>query len=236
MNETEELRALMEADRWIDRVTAQRGHLAEMIDLEALEVQLRLFARSLSDAKALQTPVRSAYEQAQAEANRLAKRAGDLEATLAASTANARELTALHKELEHVRQLQATGEDRELELLIEVEPLDEAVARIKSLAQPAMLRRGELLVTIGELQASLDEELGALRLARAERSNALSAELLARYEAILKRVGTSGAAQIDAGRCDGCRIALSPLDHDRFKAQPEGTFMPCPECGRLLLP
>jgi predicted nucleic acid-binding Zn-ribbon protein len=226
----------MEADRWIDRVTAQRSHLPESIDLEALEVQLRLFAKSLNDAKAAQAPIRSSYEQAQAEATRLAKRAGDLEATLSTSTANARELAALHGELEHVRQLQSTGEDRELELMIEVEPLDEAVARIKALAQPAMLRRGELLVTISELQASLDEELVALRDARVDRSRALSNELLSRYEAILKRVGQSGAAQIDAGRCDGCRIALSPLDLDRWKAQPEGTFMPCPECARLLLP
>jgi predicted nucleic acid-binding Zn-ribbon protein len=236
VNETEELRALMEADRWIDRVSAQRSHLPESIDLEALEVQLRLFAKSLSDAKVVQAPVRSRYEQAQMEANRLAKRAGDLEATLSASTANARELAALHGELEHVRQLQATGEDRELELMIEVEPLDEAVARIKSLAQPAMQRRGELLATIGELQCSLDEELLALREARAQRAKALSSDLLSRYEAILKRVGASGAATIDAGRCDGCRIALSPLDLDRWKAQSEGTFMPCPECGRLLLP
>jgi uncharacterized protein len=236
VNETEELRALMEADRWIDRVSAQRSHLPESIDLEALEVQLRLFAKSLSDSKALQAPVRSSYEQAQAEATRLAKRAGDLEATLSASTANARELAALHTELEHVRQLQATGEDRELELMIEVEPLDEAVSRIKALAQPAMQRRSELLVTIGELQASLDEELRSLREARVDRAKALSDELLSRYESILKRVGASGAAQIDAGRCDGCRIALSPLDLDRWKGQPEGTFMACPECGRLLLP
>ena len=33
MNETDNLRALMEADRWIDRVTAQRNHLPEMAEL-----------------------------------------------------------------------------------------------------------------------------------------------------------------------------------------------------------
>jgi predicted nucleic acid-binding Zn-ribbon protein len=49
-------------------------------------------------------------------------------------------------------------------------------------------------------------------------------------------VGTSGAALVVEGRCDGCRLALSPLDFDRFKAQAPETFMDCPECGRLLLP
>jgi predicted nucleic acid-binding Zn-ribbon protein len=38
------------------------------------------------------------------------------------------------------------------------------------------------------------------------------------------------------GRCDGCRLALAPLDHDRFKSRALDTFMDCPECGRLLLP
>jgi hypothetical protein len=76
----------------------------------------------------------------------------------------------------------------------------------------------------------------ALRASRAERAAQLSPALLARYEDLLKRVGTSGAAQVDAGRCDGCRILLSPLDLDRWKALGEDSFMPCPECGRLLLP
>ena len=69
-----------------------------------------------------------------------------------------------------------------------------------------------------------------------ELANAVSPELLARYDAAFARVGTSGAAQVDAGRCDGCRIALSPLDVDRWKGQAEGSLMNCPECGRLLLP
>ena len=37
MSETDNLRALMEADRWIDRVTAQRNHLPEMAELVTVE-------------------------------------------------------------------------------------------------------------------------------------------------------------------------------------------------------
>ena len=110
------------------------------------------------------------------------------------------------------------------------------VNAVKERAQPAVARRTELQGVILQLQATLDEELASLREARHERAAALSPELLARYDAAFARVGTSGAAQVDAGRCDGCRIALSPLDHDRWKGQAAGTFMTCPECGRLLLP
>jgi predicted nucleic acid-binding Zn-ribbon protein len=236
VDETEQLRALMEADRWIDRVGSQREHLPETSELATLEVELRGFAAALQAAKAAQIPVRSAYEAAQHDTERLATRARDLEQRLTSSTANARELAAIHNELEHVRQLLSSGEDLELGLLIDVEPLDDAVSGIKAHAQPGLVRRGELQTTIAGLQSTLDEEITSLRAARVTRAGALSPELLARYQAVMSRVGVTGAAQVEAGRCDGCRIALSPLDVDRWKAQAPGSFMACPECGRLLLP
>jgi hypothetical protein len=226
----------MEADRWIDRVGSQRSHLPEMAELAALEEELRELIKALREAEAAQNPVRTAYEDAKSEAERLDRRASDLEKTLSASTANARELSAIQNELEHLRELLGRCEDRELELLLELEPLDEVVNAVKERAQPAVARRTELQGVILQLQATLDEELASLREARHGRAAALSPELLARYDAAFARAGTSGAAQVDAARCDGCRIALSPLDHDRWKGQAAGTFTNCPECGRLLLP
>ena len=236
MSETDDLRALMEADRWIDRVSAQKTHLPEMAELTALEVELRAQLKALNDAQAALTPVRSAYEATQHEGERLRARAETLDKTLSNSTANARELAALQTELQHVRELLGHSDDLELEQMMAVEPLEEAVSAIKAAAQPAVSRRGELQSTITELHASLDDELVALHEQRRERAGAVTPALLSRYEAAMKRVGTSGAAQVVSGHCDGCRIALSPLDLDRWKGQPDGAFMACPECGRLLLP
>jgi predicted nucleic acid-binding Zn-ribbon protein len=236
VNETENLRALMEADRWIDRVTAQRNHLPEMAELATVEEELRGLLTSLNEAQALLTPIRTSYEDAQRESGRLRTRADALDSTLSSSTANARELAALQNELVHVKELLARSEDLELDYLIELEPLEEVVNAVKAQAQPQVARRTQLQGDIASLQSGLDEELVSLREDRTQRASKLSGELLARYDAAFSRVGTSGAAQVDAGRCDGCRIALSPLDVDRWKGQAEGVFMPCPECGRLLLP
>lgn len=235
MSESDALRSLMEADRWVERVSAQRNHLAEMAELSTLEGELRGLLGALREAETALAPIRTAFEDAEKEAERLRRRVGDLDRTLAASTANARELTALQREVEHVRELLGRSEDRELEYLVALEPLEDEMAAIKARAQPGMGRRVELQAIIKDLQDSLDEELVALRATRAEKAQTLSAELLARYDYAYARVGGSGAAQVNAGRCDGCRIALSPLDVDRWKAQPAGTFMACPECTRLLL-
>ena len=61
MSETDDLRALMEADRWIDRVTGQKTHLPEMVELTALEGELRGLLKSLNEAQATLAPVRTAY-------------------------------------------------------------------------------------------------------------------------------------------------------------------------------
>ena len=226
----------MEADRWIDRVGSQRSHLPEIAELATVEDELRGLLKALQGARAAQAPVTTACDAAAREAERLRSREKSLDVTLAGSTANARELAALQNELQHVRELLERAEDVELEYLVALEPLDADVAAIKERAQPAVARRSVLQSDVLQLQSTLDEELVSLRNDRRTRAEALSRELLERYDAAFARVGTSGAAQVDTGRCDGCRIVLSPLDVDRWKGQAPGTFMPCPECGRLLLP
>jgi predicted nucleic acid-binding Zn-ribbon protein len=226
----------MEADRWVERVIAQRGHLPEMAELATIEDELRALVASLKEAQNTQAPVQKKYTELQSDADKLRKRAQDIQSKLDSSTANARELGALQTEIEHVRDLLSKAEDLEMDAFLELEPLDQVISDIKAAAQPKMDRRGVLQAQITELQATLDEEIASLRISRGERAKDVPEALLKTYEAAHLRVGISGAAQVENGRCDGCRIELSPLDFDRWKAQAEDTFMACPECGRLLLP
>ncbi len=236
MDQIDALRTLTDADRWIERVVAQRDHLPERGELEVLEVELRSLLAALHEAESAAGPVREAYESARESARRLLARAGDLERALASPNASARELAVTQHELEQVRARVATAEDEELTHLMELEPLDAAIAAIKAQAQPGVARRGQLQGEITQLRATLAEEIAALRLTRDERAAQLEPAWRRRYDDALARAGISGGAYVDAGRCDGCRIALSPLDLDRFRHLAPGVIMDCPECGRLLLP
>jgi uncharacterized protein len=226
----------MEADRWIERVRAQKTHLPELAELATLEAELRALLSDLRAAEADTEPLVKKRDAAATESLRLSKRAKDLDGALSSSRGNARDLSAMQAELTHIRQLLATSEDHELELLVELEPKEAAIEDIKHRAQPGVARRAELQAQIKELQSSLDDELIALASTRDETARAVPADLRVRYDAALARDGGSGAAQVIEGRCDGCRIALAPLDYDRFKSLPEDTFMDCPECDRILLP
>ena len=70
MSETDAIRALMEADRWIDRVTSQRSHLPEIAELASVETELRSLLIALREAEAELAPVRTAYDDAQRESER----------------------------------------------------------------------------------------------------------------------------------------------------------------------
>ena len=236
MEHLDTLRALLDADRWIERVIAQREHLPELEELSTLEGELRSLLAALHEAESAAEPVRHAYASAQATASKHLERARDLERALAASTGSARELGAMQHELEQVRARASAAEDEELDSLLALEPLEQTIAAIKERAQPGVARRGELQAGVAQLRESLDEEITALRATRDELAHGLGAPWRQRYDTARERAGTSGAARVDAGRCDGCRIALSPLDLDRFKHLDDGEVMDCPECGRLLLP
>lgn len=236
MEQLENLRALNDADRWIERVIAQREHLPELEELSSLESELRSLLAALQDAQHSADPVRRSYLDAQESARKLAARARDLEVALASSTGSSRELSAMQHELEQVRERVAAAEDDELNFLLELEPLDQSIAAIKERAQPGVARRAELQAELTQLRATLDEEIAALRASRTDLAHSLEAQWRQRYDSAMTRAGISGAAYVDAGRCDGCRIALSPLDLDRFRHLEAGVVMDCPECGRLLLP
>jgi uncharacterized protein len=235
VSEADALRALMEADRWIDRVRSQKTHLPESAELSVLEAELRSLLKDLHDAETALAPLKTDFDAVDSESRRLRNRAKDLDDALNASTASSRELSAIQGELTHVRTLLAEIEDRELALLESLEPAESRIEAIKQFAQPGVRRRAELLASIALLQGTLDEELVSLERDRDERALVVPSPLLTRYDAAMRRVGTSGAAQVVEGRCDGCRLALSPLDYDRYRAQPPDSFMDCPECGRLLL-
>lgn len=235
MTDLDALRALMEADRWLERVAAQRSHLPEAEELGRVEGELRGLAGALRSSQEASAPVRESLASTHAESARLEARARDLVGKLSQSAVAAPTLAALQRELDHVRELQSSVEDREIELLLEVEPLDEAVEHIKAAAAPLVARRAELQSQVAALQASLDDELVSLNVEREAKARAVPSALKERYDAALARVGVSGAAQVVGGRCDGCRIALAPLDLDRVKGLAEGEIGSCPECGRLLL-
>ena len=236
MTDAAALRALMEADRWIDRVIAQRDHLPEAGELTVLEGQLRGEVSAIRDAEGVVAPLRASYEDVAARADRIQRRRRELETALATSTSGARDLAAMQHELQSIAAQGDLADEEALELLESIEQHDNSIGQLREQIKPKLARREALRSTVDGLRASLDEEVSSLRTSRVELELAVPESLRVRYQRAMARVGTSGAAQVVDGRCDGCRIALAPLDLDRAKSQAGDSFTDCPSCGRILVP
>ena len=229
------LSELIDADRWIDRLTQQRGHLPESVELAAVEDELRRRVAELKVRESARANAAAALEQSQQRSEPLRQRLATLRAAARSATGGSRDLVALEKEITHVASDVARYDDQELILMESLEPLEAAVRDLKHETQPLIATRATLTATIAELQASIDDEVAAKRQARDDISAQLPDGVRRAYDEALRRAGVSGGAYVDGNRCDGCRIALSPLDLDRWR-QGSAAVSACPECGRVWVP
>jgi predicted nucleic acid-binding Zn-ribbon protein len=235
MSTTEQLRAVMDADRWVERVRQQDAHLPEREELATVTSAIDVLTQELRAARSTREPLQKNFETRTTEVDAARAKIRLLQDRLSASTGNAKELSALQHEIAALDETITSGEEGLLGMLEELEGLDEVIQRIAEAAPALLAQRDSLTETIRELSASLAEEVTALQESREQAANLLDGDLRKRYEESKKRVGISGAAQVDENCCDGCRIALSPLDFDRWRQSTATSLFSCPECGRLLL-
>lgn len=225
---------LVRADRLLERLRYQLTHSPEQQELSAVEVQLAELAGALRAVVAAMAPVRAEASEHGTTTASLHTREDDLERRLAQSTGGAKELAALTHELEVVRAARAASEDHELAQMLALEPLEEEERALRQAAEPLVARRTTLRAAVAAATQEREVAIEQVSEQRQDLARAVPPDVLAQYEQIRHRAGGAGAAFVEGGKCDACRLALSPLDLDHF-ARATGTFL-CPECGRILLP
>jgi predicted nucleic acid-binding Zn-ribbon protein len=147
---------------------------------------------------------------------------------------NPKELEGLQHEVERGRARRGQIEDRELQLMGEVEATQAAVA--EAVAELARVRDAweaqQRDLAAQEVEAN--EQVAALRARRALVAATIDAGQLALYEQLRREKQGRALSRVERGTCLGCRIALPLGLIQRARAGRE--FVPCPSCGRLLCP
>lgn len=147
---------------------------------------------------------------------------------------DAKALSAMIEEVEHLGRRISDLEDAELEVMEELEQAREKFDKISA-------RRGELDQRISEVVARRDEQVAALDTEIADAVSdreavvaTVPAPLVALYDKIAVNHGT-GAAKLEGGRCGGCRLEVNPADLRALRAAPADEVCRCEECGRILV-
>lgn len=149
---------------------------------------------------------------------------------------NPRELQALQDEIASLARRIGELEDKELEIMVGREPLEEEDAELSDQRDVLATRAEDLDRRITVAEAEIDAELESEAAGREAASSAVAPDLLAEYETLRADLDGVGVARLEHGTtCGGCHMKLSAVEVSRIKGLPADARIHCEDCGRLLV-
>lgn len=223
-------------DLEVDRVRHRRATLPESARVVELEAAQRALADSITSVSVEVADLELEQRKADNDVDLVRQRAAkDRQLLDSGSINDAKQLTSLQHELESLARRQSELEDVELEVM---ERLEEAQGR-----QSTLLAERDQIVT--DLAAAVDArdaalaalaaEEAAAQAARAAAAQLVAADLLTLYDKLRADNAGIGAAALHRGRCEGCRIELTPVDIERIRGAAPDEVLRCEECRRILV-
>ena len=223
-------------DLEVDRVRHRRAALPEAARVAELEAAQRTLADSITSVSVEVADLELEQRKADNDVDLVRQRAAkDRQLLDSGSINDAKQLTSLQHELESLARRQSELEDIELEIM---ERLEEAQGRQSAL----LAERDDMVADLAAAveardtaMAALAEEEAAAQAARAASAQAVAPELMTLYDKLRADNGGIGAAALHRGRCEGCRIELTPVDLERIRGAAPDEVVRCEECRRILV-
>jgi predicted nucleic acid-binding Zn-ribbon protein len=148
---------------------------------------------------------------------------------------DARALSSLLDEIEHLKIRVVELEDAELEAMEAVERAEAELAQAEAAAAAVEAELGQARA---EREAALDQaraEMAELRRRRQAVAEPLPVDLLELYEKLRARYSGVGAAELQGRRCAGCGLEATTADYDSYRAADPDEVLRCAECQRILV-
>lgn len=227
---------IQEHDTRVDQLRHRRATLPERAELAALEARRAALEARLGGVRTERDELAARQSNLEAQIEAAKARRAELERRLyGGQVAAARELAAMNDEVRqlgrHVNEL----ENRELEVMEALEPLDGELQAADVERDGIDTRAGELHGAIGQAEKEIDGEVEVELEARRPLAEAVPSELLARYEGLRRKLGGTGAARLAGSSCTGCHLTLPAMEVDRIKHAPPESVITCDNCGRILV-
>jgi len=223
-------------DTVVDQLRHRRATLPERAELARIDRR-----RGELDAQAKEVGgerdelgARQATLEQQIDASR-ARRAELERKMYGGQEADARALGAMNDEVRQLARHITELEDRELEVMEALEPLDAALAAADAEREALDGDTRRLLAAVAEAERALDADIATQRDARAGVAATLPDPLLTRYEKLRTRLGGTGAARLSGSSCGGCHLVLPAMEVDRIRKAPPDAVITCDQCGRILV-
>lgn len=230
------LLSVQDHDTAIDQLVHKKASLTQRAELAAVQSQIDALGARRREVAATRDELggRQAGLEEQIGASRARK--AEIERRLyGGQVTAARDLQAMDEEVKHLARHITELEDRELEIMEELEPVDAELAVVDADLDRLSARAEELRGAIAAQESEIDADLGRERADRAKLAAEVPDDLLARYEQLRRKLGGTGAARLVGGSCGGCHLQLPAMELDRVRKAPPDAIVYCDQCGRILV-
>jgi predicted nucleic acid-binding Zn-ribbon protein len=212
---------------------------AKLAELEEIEAALGetgglTEARDRVDhLRALQHEQEQRLRELEWDADKIKRRVVEDEAKLyGGRVRNPKELEGLQKDVAQSRARLREVEDRELELMADLEATQADLQRAQDELTRIHAAWEEMQRALNARQSDANATLADLRTARVKLVASVTSPILAEYERLRREKHGRAVSKIERSTCQGCRIALPMGTISRVRAGRE--LVHCPSCGRLL--
>ena len=223
-------------DTAIDQLRYRKEKMAERAELAAVEARLSAIETGTKDVRserdelgARQAGIESQIESSKARRTELEKR------MYGGQVAAARDLKAMDDEVRHLARHISDLEDREIEIMELIDPLDKTLDAADIEREGLEERAERLRDVISEAEVDIDVAIIEQTEARRTSAQQVPADLLGRYEQLRKKLGGTGAARLVGESCGGCHLALPAMEVDRIRKASPDAVVTCDQCGRILV-
>ena len=145
---------------------------------------------------------------------------------------NVKELQALQREIDQIRQANGEAEEELLTMMIEI---DGVKAEIKAKQESLLAAQQDWQQKKEALQAQISEIDQAIDKASIRRQSIaaeIAVDLMSRYELILSRRGGTAVVEVTGGICQGCYMNIPPqLWNELIRSEKVNL---CPSCQRIV--
>jgi len=231
-----QLLQVQDHDTAIDQLVHRQQTLPQRSELKAVESELATLASRRAEVAVVRDELGGRQAALEEQISSSRTRRAEIEKRLyGGQVSAARELQAMDEEVKHLARHVGELEDKELEVMVELEPLDADLEA--SDAESARLHatgdtlREEIAAKEKEIEVDLERD----RNERSVLAAGVPADLLAGYEQIRSRLGGTGAARIVGGSCGGCHLQLPAMELDRVRKAGPDEIIYCDQCGRILV-
>lgn len=227
--EVEKLLTLQERDQRIR---------AFQTELHAIPEERKFKEKQIADSAARLDAAKTRMKEIEVERNKLqvdaqAKRDAIAKyKTQQFQTRKNEEFSALGHEIGAAEKLIVTIEDRELELMEEVEKLRPVIAEAERAHKEEQAKLEGQVAELARKTENIQARVTELTEGRPALAEGLDEDLLDQYTRLFKSKNGSAIVELDHEVCTGCHVKVTTQVALEVKA--DKTLVHCPNCGRIL--